>query len=305
MKMQTKIDRNLIPPVIREAVDPDILDRAQSIEWTIDRDTGENEHGFLDGSDEDYLTSQNLLRKTHGPVHLGDAVNRKTIEWSSDTVSSGFGGGRDSGYAASPMSPSMGAKGDQRVDLSQLEDPALINFAATNKTNSLGSMKRHPQGQSPFPIYKVNQEQLQGDVFFEVAPRAKPGERTVHYEKSSKVLNEEELNAMGLDPEAFGPNTRTTMDEQEEETIETQVLRGGAKELEDIYNSMRTGAGDYFDRQRARSLSPSGDRRPIDSESSEQRKTVVFGSMNEIDNCKQEYYPYRDAHQGKVSTSAG
>lgn len=304
--MPTRIDQNLIPQVIRESVDPDILNRAQSIEWSIDRDTGENEHGFLDGSHEDYLTSQNLLEKSHGPLHLSsgsprERKGRKMVEWSADTMS-----GRDSGFDATPISPSLhkDAAAQQRVDLSPLEDAAISDFAAANKTGSLGPMKRHPQGQHPFPIYKVNQEQLQGDVFFEVAPRAKPGERTVHYEKSSRVLNEEEMNALGLDPNVFGPNSRTIMDEQEEETIETQVLKGGSRELEDIYNSMRTGAGDYFDRQRARSLSPSGDRRPIGTESSEQRRTVVFGSVGEIDKCEQEYYPYRDAHQGKVSVAS-
>lgn len=310
--MPSKIDQNLIPPVIRQSVDPDILNRAQSIEWTINRDTGEDEHGFLDGSHEDYLTSQNLMPKSHGAVHYGTNVSvspanrksRKMVEWY-DSVS-----GRDSGYEQTPTSPSLGAKqqmrsvsslsgANERVDLSPLDDSNL-DFSASNKTNATGQMKRHPQGVYPFPIYKVNQEQLQGDVFFEVAPRAKPGERTVHYEKSTRVLNEEELNALGLDPKVFSPNSRTTMDEQEEETVETSVFKGGARELEDIYNSMRTDASDYFDRQRARSVSPVGNRNPIESESSEQKKTIIFGSVDEINTREQEFYPYRDAHQGKV-----
>ena len=306
--MPSKIDQSLIPPVIRESVDPEILNRAQSIEWSINRDTGEDEHGFLDGSAEDYLSSQNLLPKSHGAAHLSDPSpvrkSRKMVEWS-DTVS-----GRDSGFEATPISPSLGRQtnsssvissaSQQRdlVDLSPLEDSTL-DFAASNRTSSAGPMKRHPQGLSPFPIYKVNQEQLQGDVFFEVAPRAKPGERTVHYEKATRILNEEEMNAMGLDPKVFGPNSRTTMDEQEEEMIETQVLKGGARELEDLYNSMRNEAGEYFERQRARSVSPVGNR--LESHSSEQRKTIVFGSVDEISNREQEFYPYRDAHQGKVS----
>jgi hypothetical protein len=115
------------------------------------------------------------------------------------------------------------------------------------------------------------------------------------------VLNEQEMDALGLDPKVFAPNSETTVDEQEAETIETQVLRGGTRELESIYNTMRSDAGDYFDRQRARSLSPSGNRRPVDADSSSQRKTIVFGSMDEIEQHAQEYYPYRDAHQGKVS----
>lgn len=222
--MPSKIDHNLIPPVIREAVDPDILARAQSIEWSINRDTGEDEHGFLDGSNEDYLSSQNLLKKSH---HLQQPSSpsapggnkRKMVEWLDQSVS-----GRDSGFEHTPTSPSLG--GGKGSAMSHHNDNALSfydDFGPTNVSKNSGSMKRHPQGQYPFPIYKVNQEQLQGDVTFEVAPRAKPGERTVHYEKSSRVMNQEELDALGLDPNFFGPNTKTTMDEQEEEMIETSV----------------------------------------------------------------------------------
>lgn len=320
--MPSKIDQTLIPNKVRDLIDPELFRRAQSIEWSIDHDTGENEHGYLDGSHEDYLSGQNLLPKSHGNVHYGSQADspgsrksRKMVEWA-DNVS-----GRDSGLGQTPMTPSLGyttkqqqqqqtvtstrslssmSNADRQVDMSPLDDSTL-DFSAGNTTNSAGSMKRHPQGVYPFPIYKVNQEQMQGDVFFEVAPRAKPGERTVHYEKSSRVLNEEEMNALGLDPKVFTPNSRTTMDEQEEETIETSVLKGGARELEDIYNSMRSNAGDYFDRQRARSVSPVGNRNPIESHSSEQKKTIIFGSVDEIDQREQEFYPYRDAHQGKVS----
>lgn len=303
--MPSKIDHNLIPPVIRDSVDPDILNRAQSIEWSINRDTGEDEHGFLDGSAEDYLSSQNLLPKSHGAAHFGQSPicgggqarkSRKMVEWS-DTIS-----GRDSGLEASPASPALRNSSAGRVDLSPLDESAALveSFGADRAPNTTGSMKRHPQGLHPYPIYKVNQDQLQGDVFFEVAPRAAPGERTVHYEKASRVLNQEEMDALGLDPSVFGPNSRTTMDEQEEETIETSVLKGGARELNAIYNSMRNDAGDYFERQRARSLSPAGGR-PSEEYSSEQKKTILFGSVDEINNQDQEYYPYRDAHQGKVS----
>lgn len=301
--MPSKIDHNLIPPVIRESVDPDILNRAQSIEWSINRDTGEDEHGYLDGSTGDYNRSKS-------PSQLAAARKARKIEWLDD------GAGRDSGFEYTPTSPSLGGgkhSSSMRSisslshsemshnNLPPLDEAALEDFAATNTTRNTGSMKRHPQGQYPFPIYKVNQEQLEGDVVFEVAPRAKPGERTVHYEKSSRVMNEEELNALGLDPNFFGPNTKTMMDEQEEELIETSVLKGGRRELESLYNSMRTDTSGYFDRQRARSVSPTGTRRPIDSEQSE-KKTVIFGSVDEIDR-EQEFYPYRDAHQGKVSDS--
>lgn len=297
--MPSKIDQSLIPPAIRESVDPDILNRAQSIEWSIDRDTGENEHGYLDGGHEDYLSSQNLMPKSHGQLHYGQPQqirkSRKQVEWSENTLS-----GRDSGFDATPTSPSLYNQ-KSSVDLSQLDQAAQLNFAAGNKTNTLGQMKRHPTGVYPFPIYKVNQEQLQGDVFFEVAPRAAPGERTVHYEKSSRILNQQEMDALGLDPSVFEPNSRTAVHEDEEETVETSVLKGDARQLEEIYNSMRTGAGDYFDHQRARSLSPSGSRNPMDNMSSkQQKKTVIFGSMEEIDQREQEYFPYRDAHQGKV-----
>lgn len=300
--MPSKIDQNLIPPVLRESIDPDILNRAQSIEWSINRDTGENEHGFLDGSHEDYLSSQNLVQKSHAGKLLPPSSRKSgKLEWMDHSS------GRDSGYEYSPSSPSLGGKysvSSQRVDLSPLEDTLDSSVSIGHQTNTTGSMKRHPQGQYPFPIYKVNQSQLEGDVVFEAAPRAKPGERTVHYEKSSSVMNEEQLNALGLDPNFFGPNSRTMMDEQEEELIETSVLKGGRRELEGIYNSMRTEAGDYFDRQRARSVSPSGNRYPIEAENSEQKRTVVFGSMEEINNREQEFYPYRDAHQGKVSSTS-
>lgn len=301
--MPSKIDQNLLPPVIRESVDPDILARAQSIEWSINRDTGEDEHGYLDGSGEDYLSPK------RAPLPPGQQRKSRKIEWFDNNSA-----GRDSGFDHTPISPSLGdhetisrrngslrsvsSLSNQRVDLSPLDD-TLGEFAAAGTTKNTGSMKRHPQGQYPFPIYKVNQEQLEGDVVFEVAPRAKPGERTVHYEKSSRVVNEEDIDALGLDPKLFGPNSRTTMDEQEEELIETSVLKGGRRELEDLYQSMRTDAGDYFDRQRARSASPVGNRNPIESESSEHKKTVIFGSVDEI-NREQEFYPYRDAHQGKV-----
>jgi hypothetical protein len=303
--MRSKIDQNLLPPVIRESIDPDILNRAQSIEWSIDRDTGVKEHGFLDGSPEDPLSSQNLLPKTHGQLHFGDQTrkSRKMVDWC-ESVS-----GRDSGLEPTPISPSLGGGrttvDSSMADLSPLDDalmPAEGEFAASNKSNMLGQMKRHPQGISPYPIYRVNQEQLQGDVYFEAAPRGQPGERTVHYEKTTRVLNEEEMDALGLDPKVFGPNSKTAVDEQEVETIETEVLKGGARELEDIYNTtIRSEAGEYFDRQRARSLSPSGSHRPMEAESSSQKKTIVFGSMEEMEQHEQEYYPYRDAHQGKVS----
>lgn len=297
IKMPSKIDQNLLPPVIREAVDPDILNRAQSIEWSINRDTGVDEHGYLDGTDEDYIRGP-LKGARLGLTPVQSRKSRK-FDWLENDQS-----GRDSGFEHTPTSPYLGGyqqtdSGKQRVDMSPLEDS--LDFGASHQVTSTGPMKRHPQGQYPFPIYKVNQEQLEGDVVFEVAPRAKPGERTVHYEKSSKVLNEEELNALGLNPNVFGPNTRTMVDDQEEETIETSVLKGGARELEDLYNSMRIDKDGYFDRQRARSVSPSGNRNPIEQESSEHKKTVIFGSVNEIDNREQEFYPYRDAHQGKVS----
>lgn len=288
--MPSKIDQNLIPPVIRESVDPDILNRAQSIEWSIDRDTGENEHGYLDGGHEDYLSSQNLLPKSHGDVHYGgNFKNRKQIDWPEQPFS-----GRDSGLELTPTSPSI-------LGAERTTDRAL-DFAAGNKTNTLGQMKRHPTGVSPFPMYKVNQEQLQGDVYFEVAPRAAPGERTVHFEKTSRILNEREMDALGLDPKVFGPNSRTAVHEDEEETVETSLLKGDARQLEEIFNSMRTGAGDYFEHQRARSLSPVAGRNPMNSSESQHKKTVIFGSLEEIDRREQEYFPYRDAHQGKVSS---
>lgn len=301
--MPSKIDQNLLPPVIRESVDPDILNRAQSIEWSINRDTGEDEHGYLDGSNEDYR-----IGSKQSPTHLAAARKARKIEWLDN------GAGRDSGFEYTPTSPSLGGgkhSSSMRSisslshsdighnSLPPLDEHALEEFAATNTTKNTGSMKRHPHGQYPFPIYKVNQEQLEGDVVFEVAPRAKPGEKTVHYEKSSRIMNEEELNALGLDPNFFGPNTKTMMDEQEEELVETSVLKGGRRELENLYNSMRTDTTGYFDRQRARSVSPTGNRHAIDSEQSE-KKTVIFGSVDEIDR-EQEFYPYRDAHQGKVS----
>lgn len=312
--MPSKIDRNLIPPVIRESVDPDILNRAQSIEWSINRDTGEDEHGYLDGSSEDYL---NPKRAPLPPV----APQRKSrkIEWFDQN------NGRDSGFDQyTPTSPSLGQSdslGKQHgsslrsiSSLSAHNDQQHINMSPMNNnnyntnplpagmnTNTTGSMKRHPKvaGQYPFPIYKVNQEQLVGDVVFEVAPRAKPGERTVHYEKSSRILNEEQLNALGLDQKFFTPNSRTTMDEQEEEMVETSVLNGDKRELEELYQSMRADPSGYFDRQRARSVSPSN-RNPIETEQSSLKKTVLFGSVDEINNREQEFYPYRDAHQGKV-----
>lgn len=304
--MPSKIDQNLIPPVIRESVDPDILNRAQSIEWSINRDTGEDEHGYLDGQ--------------NGYHNLSPSARKsRKIEWCDS------GQGRDSGFEYTPTSPSLGAppydgydlqkyghsmrslsslsgsdnggqQQQQRIDLSPLDD-----FGAGNTVSGVGTMKRHPQGQYPFPIYKVNQEQLEGDVVFDPAPRGKAGERTVHYEKASRVLNEEDLDALGLDPKFFGSNSKTMMDEQEEELIETSVLKGGSKELEDIYNSMRVDTTGYFDRQRARSVSPVGNRNPIESEHSEHKKTIIFGSVDEINNKEQEFYPYRDAHQGKVS----
>lgn len=302
--MPSKIDQNLLPPVIRESVDPEILARAQSIEWTINRDTGEDEHGYVDGSHEDYLSAQNLLPKTHGMLSSGNtSTGRKSrkIEWLDEQ------NGRDSGYDATPTSPSLGNKLRSTSSLtysnnqSTLDDPAL-DFAATGQTNATGQMKSFPRGQYPFPIYNVNRAQLEGDVVFEPAPRAKPGERTVHYEKSSRILNEEELEAMGLNPKVFGPNSRTTMDEQEEEMIQTSIIKGGSRELEDFYNQhIRNDSDEYFERQRARSVSPTGNRNPIESSSSEHKKTIVFGSIDEIDNREQEFYPYRDAHQGKVS----
>lgn len=310
--MPTKIDQNLIPPVIRESVDPDILNRAKSIEWSINRDTGEDEHGFLDGSHEDYLSSQNILPKTHG-YDLHDPRKARKIEWFDEN---NLGTGRDSGFDYTPTSPSLNNNnnnkgysssmrsvssstfGEQRVDLAPISNQDVV----ASNLRSTGSMKRHPQGQYPFPIYKTNQEQLEGDVVFEVAPRAKPGERTVHYEKSTKVLNEQEMNALGLDPSIFGPNSKTTLDEQEEELIETSVLKGGKRELEELCRSMRTQeAGNYFEsRQRARSVSPSGRQNAVD-ENSEERRVVLFGSVDELNNREQEFYPYRDAHNGKVS----
>lgn len=308
--MPSKIDQNLLPAEIRDSVDPDILARAQSIEWSIDRDTGVNEHGYLDGGHEDYLSSQNLLPKTHGALHYGGGggggsttrKSRKTVDWQDTTRDTS---GRDSGFEFTPTSPALGLTSSD-YNQSTFEEHTPQTLATSGKANSLGQMKRHPMGQSPFPMYRVNQEQLQGDVFFEAAPRAAPGERTVHYERTSRILNERELDALGLDPNVFGPNSRTTVDETEEENVETSILKGDARELEDIYNSMRTGAGDYFDHQRARSASPSsGNRRaqggPIENESSSQKKTVIFGSVEEIDRQEQEYFPYRDAHQGKVS----
>lgn len=306
--MPSRIDQNLIPPVIRESVDPDILNRAQSIEWSINRDTGEDEHGYLDGQN-DYLNHG----KGGNQYHLSPAGRKsRKIEWCDSRQ------GRDSGFDYTPTSPSLGGTGDdiqkyngssmrslsslsaadgqQRIDLSPLDD-----FGARNTVSGVGNMKRHPQGQYPFPIYKVNQEQLEGDVVFDPAPRAKPGERTVHYEKASRVMNEDDLDALGLDPKFFGSNSKTMMDEQEEELIETSVLKGGSKELENLYNSMRIDTTGYFDRQRARSVSPVGNRNPIESEQSEHKKTVIFGSVDEITNNEQEFYPFRDAHQGKVS----
>lgn len=300
--MPAKIDQNLLPPVIRQSIDPDILNRAQSIEWSIDRDTGINEHGYLDGSEEDPLSSQNLLPKTHGSLHhqgVGQRKSRKTVEWY-DTAS-----GRDSGFEATPTSPSLGKRSSAGADLSPLDDAVapIGDFSPSNKASSLGQMKRHPQGMSPFPIYRVNQDQLQGDVFFEAAPRAAPGERTVYYEKGTRVMNESEMEALGLDSSFFAPNTQVSVDEQEAETIETSVLHGGARELDELYSTMRSDAGEYFERQRARSLSPSSSRRPVEAESSSQKKTIVFGSVDELDHHEQEYYPYRDAHQGKVSVT--
>lgn len=290
--MPAKIDQSLIPPVIKESVDPDILDRAQSIEWSITNDAGQDERGFVDGSHEDFLSSQNLMFKSHHGrlVPPGTELHRKVgknVEWLDQH------GGRDSGFERTPISPSLGLEyADQRVDLSPLDD-FTVGEASFN-----GSAKRHPQGVSPYPIYQVNQSQLQGDVFFEAAPKAAPGERTVHYEKATRVLNEQDLNLMGLDPHHLRPNSRARVDEREEETIESSVLKEGSRELEDLYNSMRNNTSDYFDRQRARSVSPDRLGGPVEEC---QKKTIIFSSVEEINNQEQEFYPYRDAHQGKVS----
>lgn len=286
--MPARIDTNLLPPVIRERVDPEILDRAQSIEWTINRDTGQSEHGFMDGSHEDYLSSQNLMFKSHA------GAGGKQVDWLQSTPS--LKGGRDSGFEqASPGTPSLG----RSTQLDHADD--AINFGpdGASYTSSQISGNKHPiqySSGAPFPIYKVNHEQLQGDVFFEKAPKARPGERTVHYEKASRIMKESELEALGLDPKLFGPNSNTNVNEQQEETIESSALSGSPEMFRQLYESMRNDAGQYFDDERARSVGGI----PLDGEES-MKRTVIFGSLEELNNREQEYFPYRDAHQGKVS----
>lgn len=273
--MPAKIDTNLLPPVIRESVDPEILDRAQSIEWSIARDTGEHERGFVDGSHEDYLSSQNLMYKSH---------SGKQVDWL-DNLS--VKGGRDSGFEQpSPGTPSLNLGSTNNLS-GYAEDIGYIGSQASGN--------RHPKNVYPFPIYKVNQEQLHGDVFFEKAPKARPGERTIHYEKSSRIMKEHDLEALGLDPKTFPANSNTCVDEQQEETIETSLFKGGPEQLRQLLESMRNEAGDYFDRERARNNGT-----PLDGEDS-MKRTVIFGSLEELNNRDQEYFPYRDAHQGKVS----
>lgn len=270
--MPSKIDINLLPPVIRDSVDPEILARAQSIEWSIFRDAGEDEHGFLDGSHEDYLSSQNLMHKTH--AHLlptAASINRDACR-----------GGRDSGLELSPAgSPAPSDLGTMRrgtsSSLSAPLEREVEGVGLSNKTTGVGSMKRHPSGLHPFPIYKVNQEQLEGDVVFEASGGA-PGEQTVHYEKSQRALSEQELNALGLDPNFFGPNTRTMMDEQEEELIETSVVKD-RRELDLIYNNMLTDASDYFDNHRIKSASQSA----LDHELCERTQSSFQGSAENLD----------------------
>lgn len=284
--MPSKIDINLLPSVIRDSVDPEILARAQSIEWSILRDSGEDEHGFLDGSHEDYLSSQNLMHKTH--AHLlptAASINRDAQR-----------GGRDSGLELSPAgSPAPSDEGTLRHGASSsLSGPLELEvegLGASNTTTRVGPMKRHPSGLRPFPIYKVNQEQLEGDVVFEPSSTG-PGEQTVHYERSQRAMSEQELNALGLSPEFFGPNSKTMMDEQEEELIETSVVKGGQKELERMYSSMiRTDASDYFDSQRIKSASQAN----LDHESIERTESYIRGSDEDFK--EQHYGTWGTRHQ--------
>lgn len=284
--MPSKIDINLLPPVIRDSIDPDILARAQSIEWSINRDTGEDEHGFLDGSHEDYLSSQNLMHKSH--AHLlptaASIKEARKVGWLSESSN-----GRDSGLDQSPTESPLPSEVGTFRSVSALSAPLeqeMVGFRAAKTTTGAGVMKRHPAGQQPFPIYKVNQEQLEGDVVFEVAPGARSGDHAVHYEKSQRALSEQDLDALGLDPDFFGSNTRTMMDEQEEELIETSVVKGGRQELEGLYNSMRTDASDYFDRQRMKSASQSA----LDHTISEKRDCQFHGSLENFEHSRDQQF---------------
>lgn len=264
--MPTGIDQNLIPQLIRNSVDPELLNCAQSIEWSIDRNCGRNEHGYLESSSPAIATelAMNDNTMTSSLRTSSSARKSRRLEWA-DSPSSG---GRDSGFDMTPTSPYKPNQ-QRRIDLSPLDESMAFD-------EQYGSLK--PGQYSAHPT---------GDVVFEAAPRARAGERTVHYEKVSRIVGEQELQAMGLDPNNYSggmPMISGTMDDS-------------------LYRSSSgfdTNASFFGERQRARSLSPTGD----SSLDDQRKKTVIFGSMEEIDTREQEYFPYRDAHQGKVSRFA-
>lgn len=255
--MRNKIDQSLLPPAVRDSLDPELINQAHSIEWSIDRGDGRNEHGFL---------GDNLAN--FGPNSKADTttITKKTrkVEWFDYKD-----GGRDSGFEFTPTSPSIGkvsqqrtisSLSNQRVDLSPLDESLHLNLTNPASINAY--------------------QQPTTGVVYERAPRAKPGERTVHYEKTSRVMSQDEVDALGLDPDSY-----------------TNMMNRKASS----YAPSRYGPGNV--QQRARSVSPQGNRNNnIDQEP---RNVTLFGSMEEINNREQEFYPYRDAHQGKVGHFEG
>lgn len=239
--MRSKIDQNLLPAAVRDSLDPELLNQAHSIEWSIDRGDGRNEHGFLgdnlDGYGPGKTNSTTVTKKT------------RKVEWFDYSD-----GGTDSGFERTPTSLSPGkisqqrtfsSLSNQRVDLSPLDESLDLGYTNT------ASLKRYQQAPQ---------------VVYDKAPRARPGERTVHYEKSSQVLNQDEVDSRGLDPESYA-------------------------------KLMSHQASSYTLPTRARSVSPVGSRNHFDEEP---KNVTLFGSMEEISPREQEFYPYRDAHQGKV-----
>lgn len=240
--MRSKIDHSLLPAAVRDSLDPELLNQAHSIEWSIDRDDGRNEHGFLGDKSDNY-----------GPGKTNSTtVTKKTrkVEWFD------YNDGRtDSGYERTPTSLSTGqlsqqrtlsSLSNQRVDLSPLDESLDMNY-----TNS----------QAPVGYPQANK------VIYDRAPHANPGQRTVYYEKSSRVLSQEEVDALGLDPDSYA-------------------------------KLMSRKAATYSMPTRARSVSPVGTKRGLNEEP---ENVTLFGSMEELNTREQEFYPYRDAHQGKVN----
>lgn len=318
-----------VPAFIKDAIDHELLRTADKIEYSIEKGEEMTTSYQFKPEGEDYYSQLHAMNKSYHQraPEQAPGSNRKSRkgDFYGDTLNWDITGG-DSGGEYSPSSPSLASNrkytssatsGGYREELifsksSQLPvtmSKHTIEYLDEHNNNDNGINQKFKSSGADIdrssewtdwynreiaPAMERNsvdssrqwQEWTKREVST-TTPISPFEERTITYQKEegTSLLNP---NA----PVQKGPGSQVIKCETfEEETSEKTFTMPSPPPKEVVKSDSGYFDKFYLTRERARSNSPPA----------ALRKSVNFGSVAEISTREQEFYPFRDAHQGKVS----